>query len=352
MRADPPATAQELAPVPRPSASAPSAPALPRANPSTETADATFPSPRTEAELAETAAVLALPGSRSTSIGGPNDGSVEGSVALPMRGPGFRFGPARDPAARHGTVEMVQSLVRAAAYVDARLPGSELTINDLGLVRGGAIPHHASHRSGRDVDVLFYVLDEEGRPRAGIGAPIEPDGSGTDYRDLAVAEDDRPIRIDVPRSWAFVEAVLGGAPVEGAVVQRIFVVEHVRTMLLAHARSVGAQAELVRRFEEVTCQPSYPHDDHFHLRYFCTAEDLRAGCTESAPLYPWHLQAMRAEGVRPSLQVVRPDRPRATIVTEAEARAGAGEMHADVVAFLARRDAWAQQPHPGRRYCR
>ena len=27
---------------------------------------------------------------------------------------------------------------------------------------GGPIPHHGSHRSGRDVDVLFYLLDREG----------------------------------------------------------------------------------------------------------------------------------------------------------------------------------------------
>lgn len=308
-----------------------------------------FPPLPTDAERSTTQAVLGLSGRQSTSIGGPNDGLVEGAVALPMRGPGFRFGPARDPAARFGTVETVQALIRAALRVEERLPGSQLTINDLGLEQGGAIAHHGSHRAGRDADVLFYVLDSNGNPRAGIGAPIEPDGSGMDYRDLSVSEDDVPIRLDVPRSWAFVEALLEDP---AALVQRVFVVEHVRTMLLAHARRVEASPATIARFADVSCQPSYPHDDHFHVRFFCTSEDIRRGCTDSMPIYPWHLAMMRTQGVRPTLQIIRRDRPRAEIVTEAEARADAGVMHADVAAFLARRESWREQPHPGRRYCR
>ena len=34
------------------------------------------------------------------------------------------------------------------------------------------------------------------------------------------------------------------------------------------------------------------------------------------------------------------------------AREDAGEMHADVVAFLDRRNAWAKKPKTGRTYCR
>jgi penicillin-insensitive murein endopeptidase len=305
-------------------------------------------------ELQTIDAILALGGDASTSIGGPNTGHVLGSVALPMRGPGFRFGPLRDPIARFGTVETVQSLMRAAAMVERSHPGSELTINDLGLASGGPIPHHGSHRAGRDVDVLFFVLDAAGAPRSAVGAPIEPDGTGTDYRDLAVAEDDVTIRLDVPRSWAFVEATLRD---DAAVVQRIFLVEHVRTMLLEHAQSIHADAAIVQRFADVTCQPEYPHDDHFHYRYFCTPEDVRGGCTDSAPIYPWHREALERVGLAPVMQRRRAEpsetpAPAARVTTEAQARAAAGAMHPDVTAFLARRDRWRRQPHPGRTYCR
>ena len=38
--------------------------------------------------------------------------------------------------------------------------------------------------------------------------------------------------------------------------------------------------------------------------------------------------------------------------TPAQARKRAGPMHARVLRFLAQREAWLKQPHPGRTYCR
>jgi hypothetical protein len=43
---------------------------------------------------------------------------------------------------------------------------------------------------------------------------------------------------------------------------------------------------------------------------------------------------------------------RAKLKSIAQARAEAGPMHEDVVAFLDRREGWAKRPHPGRRWCR
>ena len=303
-----------------------------------------------EAEAQEVARVLALDGSVSTSVGGPSDGRLEGAVALPARGPGFRFNPRRAPEARFGGVEMVQALIAAAARVAAELPGGELTVNDLGYEDGGPIPHHGSHRAGRDVDTLFYLLDAEGQPFPSVGAPIDPDGEGTDYRDLADPTDDIPVRIDLPRTWLFVQALLEHE--SESPVQRIFVVEHLRTMLLEHARRSGAPEAIVERFGELTCQPSYPHDDHFHIRFFCSPEDIGEGCEDSGPIYRWRRAELREHGVRPVRHRPRPDRPMPPTTSASEARAEAGELHPSVEAFLARREAWADQPRPGRRYCR
>ena len=303
-----------------------------------------------EAESVEVARVMGLPGSVSTSIGGPNDGRLEGAVALPLRGPGFRFNPRRAEEARYGAVEMVQALIAAAARVERELPGGELTINDLGYQEGGPIPHHGSHRAGRDVDTLFYLLDRSGHPFPSVGAPIDPRGEGTDYRDLAAPEDDIPVRIDLPRTWLFVRALLEHET--ESPVQRIFVVEHLRTMLLDHARSVGAPEATVQRFAELTCQPSYPHDDHFHIRFFCSSEDIQDGCEDESPIYPWRRSELRADGVRPVRNRPRPDRPMAPTTSADEARDEAGELHPSVTAFLEARKAWASRPHPGRRWCR
>jgi hypothetical protein len=68
-------------------------------------------------------------------------------------------------------------------------------------------------------------------------------------------------------------------------------------------------------------------------------------------MYPWRLAQLEAAGVSP-VPEERPRRRRSRIVTEEEARANAPPMHESVRAFLDRRDQWARQPHPGRRYCR
>lgn len=284
--------------------------------------------------------------STSTSIGGPNEGRLEGGVPLPRRAPGLFSNPRRpNREAYFGTYELVRSLVDAAAIVHRELPGGTLTINDIGFREGGTIEHHGSHRAGRDVDVLFYLLDPEGQPRASLAVPIDPEGQGTDYGDLVDPADDVPMQIDLPRTWRFVQALLAD---DDALVQRIFVVEHVRTMLLAEAARAHAPRAIVRRFEEVSCQPGYPHDDHLHVRYFCTAEDLGGGCEDATPIYPWRRDQLEEAGLEPVIAHPR-RRSRETAPTTLPPEV---PMDPAVRAFLDRRETWAHQPHPGRPYCR
>lgn len=290
-----------------------------------------------------------LPADASTSLRSPADGALEGGVPLPVRGPGYRYNPKKRDEARFGAVELVQVLLAAAAAVDEAIPGGEATIGELSLREGGPISGHGSHQAGRDVDVLFYLLDATGAPAPGIAVPIDPDGAGTDYRDLATADDDIPLTLDAPRTWRFVQAVLEDSH---ATVQRIFVVEHVRALLLAEARRVGAPAAAIERFEEVTCQPGFPHDDHLHIRFFCSADDIAAGCTDMDPIYPWQRAALKAAGAAPVKAKARRAGTRPKLTSHAEARAKAGPMHPSVSEFLDRREAWVKQPHPGRKYCK
>lgn len=282
----------------------------------------------------------------SVSIRSPSEGRLEHGVPLPLEGAGFRHRP-RSHDRRYGTEELVGALVRAARAVQEALPGSELTIDDLSVREGGDLPGHASHRNGRDVDVSFYLLGENGKPRRGGSIPLDPEGRGTDYKDLEAPADDEPVVLDVPRTWKFVEALLLD---EEVLVQRIFVVEHLRTMLLEHARRIHAPEHAIGLFEEVTCQPSFPHDDHMHIRVFCSAEDVRAGCEDTYPIYPRHRARLADAGVELKLAQLRKG-PLPPLVSHTEARARAGSMHQSVVDFLVRREAWLKQPHPGRRYC-
>jgi penicillin-insensitive murein endopeptidase len=304
------------------------------------------------AELDEIGRLLTLDGSVSTSLGGPNGGTLRGGVALPLQGPGFKFNPRRRPEARYGTVELVQALVQAAQAVAARFEGSELVVNDLGHAEGGPIEQHGSHQSGRDVDILFFLRGAQGEVLPSVGVPLDTQGQGWDFKDLAVPDDDVWVRLDVERTWAFIEALLMR---DGEHVQRIFIAEHLRNMLLAHAEKVKAPAAARELFANVTCQPGAPHDDHMHVRFHCTPEDMAAGCMDSPPVYPWRLAALAKLGLKPVLHRRSAAQGRAAAkrtTSRAEARRRAGKLHPDVVRFLERREQWANPPRTGRPWCR
>lgn len=299
--------------------------------------------------------LLGMLGSLTTSIGAPASGHLKGGVRLPDLGPGYRHNPKRPDIARYGTVETLQAIVKAADVVEHFMPGSGLTVNDIGLQEGGPISQHGSHQAGRDADILFYVLDAaSSKPIPGVGVPLDPKGRGTDFKELAISGDDQPVKLDAPRTWRFVQALFEVAPDQ---VQRIFLVEHLRTLLLAEAERQRAPKLLKQRFEDVTCQPSTPHDDHLHVRFFCTPEDLGSGCEDSVPVYPWRVEALKLLYLEPiiaSAARTREEREEraARTTTPAEAKKKAGPMHAKVKQFLAEREAWLKQPHPGRPYCK
>lgn len=284
----------------------------------------------------------------SVSVRNPNDGSLRGGVPLPLAAPGLRFNPARDPRARFGTLEVVRGLVEAAGRVERELGGLPVTINDLSYAQGGPIPHHRSHQSGRDVDVLFYQLGPGAEPIESVGAFFDPSGTGIDFRNLADPSDDVALQLDLPRTWLFLQALIENAQAQ---LQDVFVAEHVRTLLLDYARAHDAPAAAIERFADMSCQPSYPHDDHFHFRFFCAADDITQGCRDSAPMYPWQRERLEEAGVRS--RHLAPKRPeaRADIVTHEEARKAAGAMDAEVTRWLDRRQSWIERPHPGRTYC-
>jgi len=284
----------------------------------------------------------------SASVRNPNDGTLRGGVPLPLTAPGLRFNPGRDPNARYGTVEMVRGLVEAGNRVDRELGGLPVTINDLSYAHGGPIPHHRSHQSGRDVDVLFYQLGPDGKPIESVGAFFDRSGAGVDFRDLADPSDDVALQLDIPRTWLFLQALIED---DEAQLQHIYVAEHLRTLLLDYARAHDVPAATVARFADMSCQPGYPHDDHFHFRFFCAPDDIAEGCRDSPPMYPWQRRRLEAAGVRSLPLASKRNQAKAKIVTHEEAREAAGPLDAEVERWLELRKQWIDPPHPGRTYC-
>jgi penicillin-insensitive murein endopeptidase len=297
--------------------------------------------------------LLSLDGSQSVSMGSTGNGRLIGGVPLPIKGPGFLHNPRRPEEARYATVETVQTIIRSAAAVAEAFPDSTLVVNDLCLREGGPIAQHGSHQNGRDADILFYYLDSKGKSMPSVGIPLDPRGWGWDFKDLTIAKDDVRLQIDLKRSWRFMQALIENS---GDLIQRIFIVEHLRTLLLQEAERVKAPRKVRARFEEVTCQPSTPHDDHMHVRFFCTADDIKAGCQDNYPIYPWRRKALREVDIDPVVAKKLDRRLRKAVkkrtTSPAEARKRAGPMHIRVKRFLDQRESWLPKPHPGRPYCR
>lgn len=264
----------------------------------------------------------------SLSVGNPNDGKLVRGVRLPDRGPGFYSNPhSTNRDAKYGTEELIAAIMKAGADVERHAPGATLIVNDLGFREGGDIPHHQSHEAGRDVDLLFYMnntagevfrsravrFDDEGRGVFTAGTPDNP-------------ADDTRVTFDVRRNWLLMKSFVENPD---ALLQRVFVSEGIRSLLLEHARERGDPPWVIERAGEVMCQPRVPHDDHFHVRLFCTAQDYREGCRDAWPIYPWRRTELAGFGF--------------TDVNTAVRRRTKGHRH--------RRARRPRRPSPGRVWC-
>lgn len=219
------------------------------------------------------------------SFGSTSDGFLHRGVPLADRGEGFvRARPGE--STRYGTPALLDALQRATAEIAQRFPGSApMRVGDVSGPGGGRHPRHGSHRTGRDVDLLFFVTDPAGRSRMGrgwlafnrFGYAVEREPGG-------------PVGglyfFDAPRNWWLVRTMLLD---EQAAVQWIFVSRGVKARLLRHAIDHEDDPRAVLRAAYVLQEPTNasPHDDHFHVRVLCTPRELAHGCENRGPIWPW-----------------------------------------------------------------
>jgi len=214
-------------------------------------------------------------------VGSPNLGVQTDGVELPVAGPGFvRYRP--QGAHHFGRPGLVAALTRIAAELEAADPGAPpLVIGDLSARSGGKIDGHQSHRTGRDVDLIYQYLTPRG---ARVPAPgfihIDADGLARNHFD------GRILRFDVDHEWRLVKALLTAPEVN---IQFMFASRNVEALLVEYALARGEPLELVLHAQSVMWQPvdSLPHDDHIHLRIACSVEETLAGCTGGGPYWEW-----------------------------------------------------------------
>jgi penicillin-insensitive murein endopeptidase len=162
-----------------------------------------------------------------------------------------------------------------------------MRVGDLGYICGGRHPRHGSHRSGRDVDIIFYAVDAQGRATRGRGW-VAYDRFGTPQ---GARRDEEMVFFDEARNWEFVERMVLD---EEARVQWLFVSRGVKARLLRYAVASGADPEAIFRASLVLQQPSRstPHADHFHVRIYCAEHERSLGCLDRGPTWPWHRRSL------------------------------------------------------------
>jgi penicillin-insensitive murein DD-endopeptidase len=220
------------------------------------------------------------PGLRG-SVGLPNQGVLTDGVELPESGVGYvRY--RRQSDHYFGVPRLVAAIEKAAADVARGVPGDvPLFVGDLSARTGGKIPNHASHRTGRDVDLLYFVTNVYGKPTNSPGfVSVGSDGLAQ------IPTTGRFLYLDADREWRLVRSLLVNSEIE---VLWMFVSRDVEALLIMQARALGEANELVWRAEQVLHQPrdSSPHDDHMHLRIACTLSESLDGCEGGGPHWPW-----------------------------------------------------------------
>ena len=175
----------------------------------------------------------------------------------------------RDEDVRWGLPALTSMIDRAARGVRKEFPDSVLSVGHLSRRDGGEVDMHASHESGRDADLGFYVVNQQGKSIfaehfvAFVGDGSAPSWPGAKFDDA--------------RNWALVASMVGDGH---AHVSYLFVASPLRARLLTYAQRIGAPYAIRVRASEVMAQPrgSLPHDDHFHVRISCPAG--MEGCLE------------------------------------------------------------------------
>lgn len=213
----------------------------------------------------------------SVSMGKPSDGYLVDAKRLADQGEGYttrEIWKARNN--RFGTDELLDLITGVGRRMSRQVRDVRLVVADLSSHGGGAArAWHRSHQSGRDVDLVYYMRGPDGKP-------FEADAMHVFGPD-AVAKDGTGITIDLPRTWMLVRELVTAPE---APVQWIFMYEPIAAKLVEYATTKGEPAELIALARQTLKQPgdSARHDDHMHVRVYCSPRDHQFGCVDIGPM--------------------------------------------------------------------
>lgn len=107
---------------------------------------------------------VSLRSEASTCFGTPNNGRIEGAVALPTDGRNFKAYSLIGVALRRNFVDEKVRDVVVAAYelLEKRLPKVTFVYGETGWPKGGRFAPHKTHQNGLSVDFMVPVRNSKG----------------------------------------------------------------------------------------------------------------------------------------------------------------------------------------------
>jgi murein endopeptidase len=161
------------------------------------------------------------------------------------------------PDKNYGRPWAIALLRKAIADLHERYPdSSDVFVGDLSGPIGGRIQHHLSHKTGRDVDLAYFL-----KGNLALDDFVEA----------------TPETVDVEKSWQLIESCLRTDSV-----QYVFMDHGLQPLFRAHAEALGYPTDdLDRLFQyprEATTREGIirhvkGHADHLHVRFRCPVDD-------------------------------------------------------------------------------
>ncbi|MCO4762281.1 MAG: penicillin-insensitive murein endopeptidase [Myxococcales bacterium] len=216
--------------------------------------------------------------SGSMSLGVTSRGRLLRARKIKAKGRHYRFFPhISERQTFWGTDEMQQFITRVSTAVARKHRGAEMRIGNVSLHHGGRSPWHRSHQVGRDVDICFYARDRQGKP-------VKMDNFRK-FRRTGFSRDGQLV-FDDARNLDVALAMLAQTETP---VQWVFVARWLKRRMLKVAEKRGLPEETMTQLSQLLRQPgdSAPHDDHFHVRLFCSLQDRKYGCLDRGPKRAW-----------------------------------------------------------------
>jgi LysM repeat protein len=199
------------------------------------------------------------------SIGLTTSGSMQYGQHLGT-GPGYRL---RFPRNAYGVDGVLKTLKVCAKRVKDTLPGShDILVGDISRPGGGPFPPHASHQSGRDVDVGYYLATGE--------------QNATMHR---VRADE----VDYARTWALLKCYLTTDKVVRVYIDRSIQVAMVKWMREKRAVDDRRIARLfqVESGDDALILHAPKHDTHLHVRFACDVGQDECMEDEKDSVFTW-----------------------------------------------------------------